>query len=473
MKFIDFFAGIGGFRRGMELAGHECVGFCEFDKFATASYTSMHLLTPEQRGCLNEMPLRQRRREILKEEYRNGEWYANDIRRVYAGDIPKADCWCFGFPCQDISVAGKQLGFQGNRSSLFFRVMYLIGQLEEENRPTYLFIENVKNLLSVNGGWDFARLLIEMEQRGYDAEWQVLNSKDFGVPQNRERCFIIGHLRGRGSAEVFPVERADRKDSIQIIGHRDGYRRNTQVFAPDGITETLDTGQGGGRGHHVALPCFIDLCNSGTETTSVARCLQARYQKGCGTYKAQNSGIAIPVLTPDRAEKRQNGRRFKEDGEPMFTLTGQDQHGIMIEVKEATKQGYAECRVGIDSVNFSMPNSKTRRGRVGQEIANTLDTSCNQGIFVRVSEELVVYAVWYEKYQCYIAIRRLTPKECFRLQGWTDDYFEKAEFVNSDSQLYKQAGNGVTVNVIRTIAEKLGERDGYTKSRTLQRQNGA
>lgn len=471
MKFIDLFAGIGGFRRGMELAGNECVGFCEFDKFATASYTSMHLLTLEQRERLNKMPLKQRQKEILKEEYRNGEWYANDIRRVYAGDIPRADCWCFGFPCQDISVAGKQLGFQGNRSSLFFRVMYLIGQLEEENRPTYLFVENVKNLLSVNGGWDFARLLIEMEQRGYDAEWQVLNSKDFGVPQNRERCFIIGHLRGRSTAKVFPVERTDGENSIQIIDHKDGYRKNTQVFAPDGITETLDTGQGGGRGHHVALPCFIDLCNSGTETTSIARCLQARYQKGCGTYKAQNSGIAIPVLTPDRAEKRQNGRRFKEDGEPMFTITGQDRHGVAIEpigvidsqgikVAEATKQGYSECRVGIDSVNLSVPGSKTRRGRVGRDIANTLDTSCNQGIFVQVSEELTVYAVWYEKYQCYIAIRRLTPKECFRLQGWTDDYFKKAEFVNSDSQLYKQAGNGVTVNVIRAIAEKLGEKDG-------------
>lgn len=466
MKFIDLFAGIGGFRRGMELAGHECVGFCEFDKFATASYTSMHLLTLEQRERLNKMPLKQRQKEILKEEYRNGEWYANDIRRVYAGDIPRADCWCFGFPCQDISVAGKQLGFQGNRSSLFFRVMYLIGQLEEENRPTYLFVENVKNLLSVNGGWDFARLLIEMEQRGYDAEWQVLNSKDFGVPQNRERCFIIGHLRGRSTAKVFPVERTDGENSIQIIDHKDGYRKNTQVFAPDGITETLDTGQGGGRGHHVALPCFIDLCNSGTETTSIARCLQARYQKGCGTYKAQNSGIAIPVLTPDREEKRQNGRRFKENGEPMFTLTGQDRHGVAIEpigvidsqgikVAEATKQGYSECRVGIDNVNLSVPGSKTRRGRVGRDVANTLDTSCNQGIFVQVSEELTVYAVWYEKYQCYIAIRKLTPKECFRLQGWTDDYFEKAEFVNSDSQLYKQAGNGVTVNVIRAIAERI------------------
>ena len=102
-----------------------------------------------------------------------------------------------------------------------------------------------------------------------------------------------------------------------------------------------------------------------------------------------------------------------------------------------------------------MPNSKTRRGRVGQEIANTLDTSCNQGIFVQVSEKLTVYAVWYEKYQCYIAIRKLTPKECFRLQGWSDDYFEKAQFVNSDSQLYKQAGNGVTVTVIEAIARKM------------------
>lgn len=458
MKFIDFFAGIGGFRRGMELAGHECVGFCEFDKFATASYISMHLLTDEQRKVLEDIPIKKRQKEILKEEYRNGEWYANDIRRVYAGDIPKADCWCFGFPCQDISVAGKQAGFQGNRSSLFFRVMYLVGQLKEEDKPTYLFIENVKNLLSVNGGWDFARLLIEMDRAGYDAEWQVLNSKDFGVPQNRERCFIIGHLRGRSTSKVFPIEGADGKNSIQIIAHKNGYRRNTQVFGSDGITEALDTGQGSGRGHHVALPCFIDLCYQGSQMTDTARCLKARYYKGVANHAGQDSGIAIkvigevnssqdgkvlgidgitkchsaghnnnpkiaiPVLTPDRAEKRQNGRRFKEDGEPMFTLTGQDRHGVAIEVEEATKR---------------------------------LDTSCNQGIFVKVSDELVVYAVWYEKYQCYIAIRKLTPKECFRLQGWSDDYFEKAQFVNSDSQLYKQAGNGVTVTVIEAMARKM------------------
>lgn len=485
MKFIDFFAGIGGFRRGMELAGHECVGFCEFDKFATASYISMHLLTDEQRKALKDIPIKKRQKEILKEEYRNGEWYANDIRRVYAGDIPKADCWCFGFPCQDISVAGKQAGFQGNRSSLFFRVMYLIGQLKEEDKPAYLFIENVKNLLSVNGGWDFARLLIEMEQGGYDAEWQVLNSKDFGVLQNRERCFIIGHLRGRSTSKIFPIEGTDRENSIQIIGHRNGYKRNTQVFVQDGITEALSTCQGEERGHHTALPCFIDLCYQGSQMTDTARCLKARYYKGVANHAGQDSGIAIkvigevnssqdgkvlgidgiakchsaghnnnpkialPVLTPDRVEKRQNGRRFKDNGEPMFTLTRADIHGVAIEPTGFNCMPDGTCRT------LKNQYQKNRRGRVGKEIANTLDTSCNQGIFVKVSDELIVYAVWYEKYQCYIAIRKLTPKECFRLQGWSDDYFKKAQFVNSDSQLYKQAGNGVTVTVIEAIARKM------------------
>lgn len=457
MKFIDFFAGIGGFRRGMELAGHECVGFCEFDKFATASYISMHLLTEEQRKTLGDIPIKKRQKEILKEEYRNGEWYANDIRRVYAGDIPKADCWCFGFPCQDISVAGKQAGFQGNRSSLFFRVMYLVGQLKEEDKPTYLFIENVKNLLSVNGGWDFARLLIEMEQGGYDAEWQVLNSKVFGVPQNRERCFIIGHLRGRSTTKVFPVEGTDGKNSIQIIAHKNGYRRNTQVLWSDGITETLDAGQGGGRGHHVALPCFVDLSYQGTELTEKARCLQARYNKGISNHKAETSGVAIPVLTPDRAEKRQNGRRFKEDGEPMFTLTGQDRHGVAVEPIGIIDPQGRKTKVVVpkEFVPALRSQSHGNEPNVCFNVGKDKDSNSKHGIFVKLSAELTVYAVWYEKYQCYIAIRKLTPRECFKSQGWSDDYFEKAQFVNSDSQLYKQAGNGVTVTVIEAMASKM------------------
>lgn len=218
MKFIDWFSGVGGFTRGMELAGHECVGHCEIDKFAEASYRSMHLITDEQREHLLSMDLKQRQKEILKEEYLNGEFYADDIKRVYAGDIPYADCWCFGFPCQDISISGRQLGFKGNRSSLFFRVMYLVGQLEEEEKPEWLFIENVKNLLSVNRGWDFARLLVELDKGGYDAEWEVLNSKDFGVPQHRERCFIIGHLRSRGKRKVFPL-RESNSETTELQGY--------------------------------------------------------------------------------------------------------------------------------------------------------------------------------------------------------------------------------------------------------------
>ena len=413
-----------------------------------------------------------RARYVCRELYQPTE--SDDFGTVYNISVEEDNSYVANgaivHNCQDISVAGKQAGFQGNRSSLFFRVMYLVGQLKEEDKPTYLFIENVKNLLSVNGGWDFARLLIEMEQWGYDAEWQVLNSKDFGVPQNRERCFIIGHLRGKSTAKVFPIEGADGKNSIQIIAHKNGYRRNTQVFGSDGITEALDTGQGGGRGHHVALPCFIDLCYQGSQMTDTARCLKARYYKGVANHAGQDSGIAIkvigevnssqdgkvlgidgitkchsaghnnnpkiaiPVLTPDRAEKRQNGRRFKEDGEPMFTLTSQDRHGVAIDP------------LGV---------LRNVRAEYGKEVADTLDTSCNQGIFVQVSEELTVYAVWYEKYQCYIAIRKLTPRECFRLQGWSDDYFEKAQFVNSDSQLYKQAGNGVTVTVVEAISRKM------------------
>lgn len=451
LTFIDFFAGVGGFRRGMELAGHKCIGFCEYDKYAIASYTSMHLLTEEQRMILEEMDLKKRQKEILKEVYRNGEWFADDVRTVRAEEIPRADCWCFGFPCQDISVAGKQLGFAGHRSSLFFAVTKLVRDLEEENRPTYLFIENVKNLLSVNGGFDFAKLLVEMDEIGYDAEWAVLNSKDFGVPQNRERVFIIGHLRGRRGGKIFPVQGTDGKDCISVI----------------------------------------ETTNPSRHSTADMHWFEGIMSSCCGRDYKQPKQVAIPVLTPDRAEKRQNGRRFKENGEPMFTLTGQDrhsiaigpiggiyanvsaefQHGILegcarglkankhdsaiaIKVKEATKKQYVECHEG-DAIDLKGYCSSTRRGVVKEQIAGTLDHNCNQGIIVQVGEDKAIYAIWYEKYQCYIVIRKLTPKECFRLQGWTDDYFEKAAFVNSNSQLYKQAGNGVTVNVIEAIARKM------------------
>lgn len=220
MKFIDLFSGVGGFTRGLELAGHECVGHCEIDTFAEASYRSMHCITEEQRKYLATLDLKQRQKEILKEKYLNGEWYANDVSTIDSRTIPKSDCWCFGFPCQDISIAGKQRGFKGNRSSLFFRVMELLDEMPAENKPRYLFIENVRNLLSINGGFDFARVLVRLAEGGYNAEWRVLNSKDYGVPQNRERVFIIGYIGTLSRRTIFPIGESDT-EATELQGHGD------------------------------------------------------------------------------------------------------------------------------------------------------------------------------------------------------------------------------------------------------------
>ncbi|SKA84860.1 DNA (cytosine-5)-methyltransferase 1 [Clostridium sp. USBA 49] len=445
MTFLDFFAGIGGFRLGLELAGHKCIGFCEKDKFAVKSYRAMFDT--------------------------EGEWYADDVTKLKSEDIPYADIWCFGFPCQDISVAGKQRGLSGERSGLYFRIIDLIKGKEEKDKPSYLLIENVKNLLSINNGWDFAAVLSELDEAGYDALWQVLNSKDFGVPQNRERVFIIANLRTRGRREILPITGENTAALKQIISGMQGYR----VYDTEGIACTLQS-SAGGAGAKTGLYCigninssgkgmngnvyssegiapavttnkgegskiFIDQSYTKPKLTDTSRCITSRYTAGVVNRTAMNSAVleARAVITPERENKRQNGRRFKNTDEPMFTLTGQDRHGVA--VKEATKKGYTEAEIG-DSINISVPNSKTRRGRVGKGISNTLDTGCQM-------------ATLDKNYR----IRRLTPKECFRLQGFPDELFEKARAVNSDAQLYKQAGNAVTVNVAFAVAASLPSDD--------------
>lgn len=411
MKFLDFFAGIGGFRRGMELAGHECVGFCEYDKFAYGSYVSMHLLTEEQRERIMTMPKNKRIKEIGKEEYRNGEWYAKDIREIRAAHVPRADCWCFGFPCQDISVAGKQLGFRGERSSLFFAVMRIIQDTKEEDRPTYLFIENVKNLLSVNGGTDFLKLLIELDEAGYDAEWQVLNSSDFGVPQNRERVFIVGHHRGKCGTKVFPVYGTDRKNHVEQVRDKP--------------------------------PCFVDMSyGSGGEETDKAFCLQARYDKGICGRKREMTGVMVEA----RINSSQDGKIFGLEGYSQCLSAGNNNQPKII-CPVLTKQIIGFINYG-DSPEFT-------KGSINGNCPTLRATNDRKGIIIKMNNVCYIDTIWYEKYGCYIAIRKLTPKECFRLQGWEDIYFERAEMVNSDSQLYKQAGNGVTVNVIEAIAKKM------------------
>ena len=417
----------GGFTRGLELAGHECIGHCEFDKFAEASYRSMHTIKEEQRARLGELDKKKRQKEILNSEYLNGEWYANDVRAVRATNMPVADCWTFGAPCQDFSIAGRRAGLEGERSSLVREIFRILEETKETNKPEWLIYENVKGMLSTGRGLDFLSILSEMDRLGYDAEWQIINSRWY-VPQNRERVFVIGHNRRRRRSTIFPITGNGGENSTrQLIG---------------------------GVGAKTGLYAFgIDKSSNKPQELQVANCLMTK-DYGVSKRRSEDTAIATPVLTPARAEKHQNGRRCKEAGEDMFALTAQDQHGIAIKVKDATKQGYAIADIG-DSINFSLPNSKSRRGRVGKNITNTLDTSCNQAVVTPTEDTEGIWAVWSEKYNCYLAIRKLTPKECFRLQGWTDDYFEKAEFVNSNSQLYKQAGNGVTVNVVQAIGEKI------------------
>lgn len=371
LTFLDICAGIGGFRLGLEAAGHKCVGYCEYDKFARASYEAMYDT--------------------------EGEWYADDVTKLRPGEVPYADIWTFGFPCQDISIAGKQRGLSGKRSGIYYSIIDLLKGKEEGDKPTYLLAENVKNLLSINAGFDFAAVLSEMDEAGYDCRWQVLNSKDFGVPQSRERIFFIANLRSRGGREILPVAGEDGGALKTVIGGMQGYR----VYDPSGGSASLTASGGAGavtglyavgngdEDGYQGRRFFVDQTLNHPKITEQARCLIARYNAGLTTW-GMNSGVleARALTVPDKLETRQQGRRMKENGEPMFTLTCQDRHGVFL----------------------------------------------NGG-----------------------KIRKLTPRECFRLQGFPDGLYEKAAAVNSETQLYKQAGNAVTATVAYAVAMALPE----------------
>ena len=376
LTYLDFFSGVGGFRHGLELAGMKCVGFCEKDKFARKSYEAMYDT--------------------------KGEWFHDDITTIDSTRIPKADLWCAGSPCQNVSIAGKRAGLYGERSGLFFTFVELIQSQKEENKPEWVLLENVKGLLSSGGGRDYLDYLSILDEAGYDLEWQVFNSKDYGVPQNRERIYTIGHLRSRGRRQVLPISRESCSHLKQLVGGMQSYR----VYDPSGIASTL-VGEGGGLGAKTGL-YLIDQSLTEPKLTEEARCITARYTAGATKRTAMNSGVleVQPILTQG------------------------------IKVRNGTKQGYQLAEVG-DSVDLSYPSSLTRRARVGRGIAHNLSCSCQMGA-----------VVWNGRV---VKIRRLTPKECFRLQGFSDDLFEKAKAVNSDAQLYKQAGNGVTVPVVYAI----------------------
>lgn len=426
MKFLDLFAGIGGFRLGMQAVGHECVGFCEIDKFARKSYKAIHDT--------------------------KGEIELHDITTVtdeFIRGIGSVDVICGGFPCQAFSIAGNRRGFEDTRGTLFFEIARFASIL----RPKYLFLENVKGLLNHDRGATFETILRTLDELGYDVEWQVLNSKDFGVPQNRERVFIIGHLRGRSARAIFPLGGNDKttdckQPKIKKVGNirKKGKSQSGDVVSTDSLAPTL--------------------CSTTTQKDPLK--------------------VAIPVLTPNRIDKRQNGRRFKDDGEPMFTLTSQDRHGIVVAGK---LPGNHDQNSRVYNPRGLAPTLSTMQGG-GQEpkiiqkargfnkgaqhsIAPTLTSNSYQennlvkvvDFYNKITKDEVgtltssgggstVRAGSFGITDGY-RIRKLTPRECWRLQGFPDWAFDKAQEVNSNSQLYKQAGNSVTVNVIAEIAKRL------------------
>lgn len=223
VTFIDLFAGIGGFHSGLTKAGMKCVGWCEQDKYAQQSYRALYPT--------------------------DNLWFSPDVRALNGTEMPYADLWCFGFPCQDVSIAGLKNGMGNTRSGLFYEVMRLLN--ETKHKPKWLLIENVKNLLSIDNGWGFYSVLSEMDKAGYSIAWRVYNTKDFGLPQNRERLFIIGHLGNDCPSEV--LYRPDQSEqSIVQVGNIikttsfGGNPQRGRIYSPDGLSPTLTCVKGGG-----------------------------------------------------------------------------------------------------------------------------------------------------------------------------------------------------------------------------------
>ncbi len=307
-----------------------CVGLSEIDKYAS---------------------------ELLKQRFPSVKNWG-DCTKINPSELPDFDMLCGGFPCQAFSIAGKRRGFQDTRGTLFFEIARIL----EVKRPKIILLENVKGLLNHNKGETFKVILQTLDELGYAVEWMVLNSKFFGVPQNRERVFIIGSLRGIGRPQILPFRENDGRTD-----EGDGETPQTQT------TPTIDSRVGASTHRSPYIVQLNDPVHSANRVYS---------EEGIGPgLRTGNQPKIRAVLTPNRAEKRQNGRRFKEDGEPSFTLTGQDVHGVTDGIK----------------------------------------------------------------------IRRLTPTECERLQGFSDGWTEGF----SNTQRYRMMGNAVTVNVIQAIASKL------------------
>ena len=417
---LDLFSGIGGFHLGFERAGYKVNSyFSEIDKHAVAVY---------------------------KQQFKNSK-YVGSVTNVRGEQLPKIDVITFGSPCQDFSLAGKRKGMEGQRSSLVLEAIRLIG----ECRPRVFVWENVKGTFSSNNGEDFAAILKEFANiGGYRLEWQLLNTSWF-LPQNRERIYLVGYSTtpGRGWKGVFPIREVTTKD-FELSRH------------------------------HAKANCIPARYGNDTRGSYVGERKQYAQEIKVGTWRTHKDGQGFREVKGGVAPTLVARARQDGSGQPVIkapTIPAQE-----VKVKSATKQGYEIATEG-DSINLTHPDSETRRGRVGKQKAQTLETSCNQGVIQinpslesggkqpyqqnRVySDEGIIPALCAHKSDLNIEnnyrIRRLTPIECERLQGFPDNHTAFGNYDGevkpmSNTQRYKQCGNAVTVDVVAAVAERLKE----------------
>ena len=410
------FAGIGGFRSGLSKVGDFFVpvGFCEIDPYARRAYEAIYDT--------------------------KGELFFEDARKIVAEELPDIDLICGGFPCQSFSIAGKRGGFEDARGTLFFE----IARIARVKRPKYLLLENVPGLLSHDGGRTFATILTTLSELGYDVAWQVLNSANFGVPQSRKRVFIIGYLGEESAGEIQAFTDANPKTIIQKVSGRQGDR----VYDKDGLSCTL-TSNGGGFAGNTGLYSVGQL--------PIKSLTKSGYQ------------IAEPGDSIDLAYPNLNTRRGRVGKQIAHTITPNITQGVYcIDMNQDPKiTEIARCITARQDAGISK-----RKGEhsgvieISKEIGPRAiisperETVRQQGRRIKGPDEPMFALTTQDRHgvvdydpECDI-IRKLMPIECWRLQGFTDEQFYKAQGIGlSDARLYKMAGNAVSVPVITALGE--------------------
>jgi len=383
MRYFSMFTGIGGFELGIQraLSGHPRDEEETERQGLQGGHQLVHSGHPSNARCVGYSEIDKHAIQTFETNFGKEIKNYGDATKINTADLPDFDLLVGGFPCQAFSIAGKRAGFEDTRGTLIFDVVRIL----RDKRPRYFILENVKGLLSHEGGKTFSHILEILTDTGYDVSWSIHNSKNYGVPQNRERIYLIGNLRGEPRPQVFPNEAYPRQDIIYDVS---GSQRD-RVYNEDGLAPTIPTMQGGNT--HPKVFSF-------NRKTGIGQELENAHTLSASDYRGLNRN--------------------------------QDQNAV-IKVVSATKTGYEEATVG-DGINIGAAGSTTRRGRVQKNASQTLNTSGDVGTYDG------------------LRIRRLTPTECERLQGFPDGWT-----VGSDTQRYKQCGNAITVNVVEHVAKEI------------------